>query len=240
MSLHSTTRRALGFTLAEVLISVGILGVGMTMAAALWPAAIRENQNSANSTLGPIICENGIAVIQAKYRINAVGTKMTVLADPNAPMPDSSYPIGISTVGKTFDPNFTPSFVAMGRRLDTTSNDVQLFVFAVSSHTLSPTGTMRVKMKLVQYDEDPNSTSTTLSTTNTYQIGAPIFTNGGQLATVMGVDTIKHLVTLDHPLSPEGTPTTVFTLMEWDVLGGFWSTFSPVMYSMTTRTALRP
>ena len=60
-SLHSRA-----FTLLELLIAMGILAVGGAMAAALFPAAIRENQRANNSVVGNNICENALSTLQAK------------------------------------------------------------------------------------------------------------------------------------------------------------------------------
>ena len=54
------------FTLVEVLIAIGILGVGITMAAALFPTAIKQNQRSANDTIGMIVAKNALAVVKAR------------------------------------------------------------------------------------------------------------------------------------------------------------------------------
>jgi len=53
-----------GFTLAEVLIALGVLAVGLTMSAALFPAAIIETEKSVNASIGTLICDN--AVLAAK------------------------------------------------------------------------------------------------------------------------------------------------------------------------------
>jgi prepilin-type N-terminal cleavage/methylation domain-containing protein len=51
-----------GFTLVEVLLSIGILGVGMAMVAAIFPVAAKEAQDSNNTVLGGIICDNAVAI----------------------------------------------------------------------------------------------------------------------------------------------------------------------------------
>lgn len=56
-----------GFTLAEVLIAIGIMAAGLTMAAAMFPAGIRENGRSSKNIIGTIIATNGLAVVQAYY-----------------------------------------------------------------------------------------------------------------------------------------------------------------------------
>jgi len=58
-------RRA--FSLAELMISIGILAVGLTMAGALFPAALQASRESLKDVLGSIICENGLAVAKARW-----------------------------------------------------------------------------------------------------------------------------------------------------------------------------
>ncbi len=60
--------RAAGFTLMEVLLSIGILGVGLVLAAALFPAALLHNRTSAANTLGTLVCENTLTVVRARVR----------------------------------------------------------------------------------------------------------------------------------------------------------------------------
>ena len=59
-------RPSKGFTLAEILIALGILAIGMSMVAAIFPAAMEFNRRSNNSTLGTIICENGLTLSELK------------------------------------------------------------------------------------------------------------------------------------------------------------------------------
>ncbi|KKN89636.1 hypothetical protein LCGC14_0234820 [marine sediment metagenome] len=51
-----------GFTLIEVLIALGILGVGLSMAASVFVAAIKENEKSYNDSVGMMISENGLVL----------------------------------------------------------------------------------------------------------------------------------------------------------------------------------
>ncbi len=61
-----------GFTLAEILIALGILAIGMAMVAAIFPAALEFNRASTNSTLGTIICENGLALSELKLTAEVI------------------------------------------------------------------------------------------------------------------------------------------------------------------------
>ena len=62
---HSGNRGRSGFSLIEVLLSVGILGVGMSMVAAIFPVAAREAQDSSNAELGSIMCDNALGIVKA-------------------------------------------------------------------------------------------------------------------------------------------------------------------------------
>ncbi len=82
-SIGSPAQARGGFTLIELMISIGILGVGLAMAVSLFPAAIMENQQSANDILGSIMGENALAVVKAKIKANAANFA-ALLPDPNA------------------------------------------------------------------------------------------------------------------------------------------------------------
>ncbi len=75
-------RASCAFTLVEVLIAIAILGVGITMAAALFPTAIKQNQRSANDTIGMIVAKNALAVVKARLTagdLNSAGINDTEL-----------------------------------------------------------------------------------------------------------------------------------------------------------------
>ena len=54
-----------GFTLTEILIALGILGIGLTMASALFPAAIKQEAASIHEAVGSQAAKNGIAVAKS-------------------------------------------------------------------------------------------------------------------------------------------------------------------------------
>ena len=73
-----------GFTLAEILVALGILAIGMAMVAAIFPAAMEFNRVSHNSTLGTIICENAFVVSELMLTQEIVtSTSLEIYVDDN-------------------------------------------------------------------------------------------------------------------------------------------------------------
>ena len=76
-----------GFTLAEILVALGILAIGMAMVAAIFPAALEFNRSSTNNTLGTIICENGLVLSELALTTEIIDKaygedpKLTIFAD---------------------------------------------------------------------------------------------------------------------------------------------------------------
>lgn len=121
--------RASGFTLAELLISIGILGVGLTMSAALFPAGLDANKDSANDLLGTMICQNGLAIAKAKVKtFHVPGTSFTFLSDPGAGVftpAELQYPYGSGE---------ETGFYVFGRRIEADKNEYELLIIAYQKH----------------------------------------------------------------------------------------------------------
>jgi prepilin-type N-terminal cleavage/methylation domain-containing protein len=83
-----------GFSLVELMIALGILGIGFAMAAALFPAALKQTELSYNDTIGTIIAQNGLAVARAILTGSAVGV------DPNVHVIAQD-----GAIGPPIDPN---------------------------------------------------------------------------------------------------------------------------------------
>ena len=86
--MTNKTRRSSrrGFSLAELMIAIGILAVGMSILASLFPAAIAMNRRTAKDVLGSIICENGVSFARGAFAAGAVAkpnqlATLAVLAD---------------------------------------------------------------------------------------------------------------------------------------------------------------
>lgn len=63
LKTHSAFRDSLSaFTLMEVMIAIGILGIGAVLAASLFPAAVREANSASMNAYGEMICATGLAI----------------------------------------------------------------------------------------------------------------------------------------------------------------------------------
>ncbi len=55
-------KRRSGFSLVEVMLALGIMAVGLTMAMAIFPVAVKENETSFDDVLSSIMLENTLAM----------------------------------------------------------------------------------------------------------------------------------------------------------------------------------
>lgn len=71
-----------GFSLVEVLIAIGILGVGLGMVMLIFPAAVMENRSSTNNVIGTIMCENALAIAKTRLTSGYSGISSSMTAFP--------------------------------------------------------------------------------------------------------------------------------------------------------------
>ncbi len=62
------------FSLAEVMLAMFILGIGIVALASIFPAGIAQQRQSADDIIGPIVAENALAVLRTKLRQDDFGT----------------------------------------------------------------------------------------------------------------------------------------------------------------------
>ncbi len=75
----SSTRA--GFSLLEVMIAIGILGVGLVLIATIFPVGLKMTEQSNNATVGSIIAENGMAVAKTIFTAFDSGKLTAVTAN---------------------------------------------------------------------------------------------------------------------------------------------------------------
>ncbi|MCK5114047.1 MAG: prepilin-type N-terminal cleavage/methylation domain-containing protein [Phycisphaerae bacterium] len=82
-----------GFTMMELMLTIGIMAVAITMVASIFPVAILESNQSYKDIVGTLVCENGLAVTKAVLVETDVPSNMGVIFDEAN---------GTSILGKNF------------------------------------------------------------------------------------------------------------------------------------------
>ena len=172
-----------GFTLTEVLIAIIVMGIGLTMAAALFPAAMKETETSINDVNGTIIAANGMDI--------AAGVLAADSTD--FPAPDTWYvfadadntsiiPAGLQQYSG--EPN--RGFVILGRQLAAGRNEYQLVSIAYWKNA----GGDVTAEELSGFAVDPNDT-TGLTVTHVgggLRVGSPVIAPNGKFAVILSVN----------------------------------------------------
>jgi prepilin-type N-terminal cleavage/methylation domain-containing protein len=65
-TVRNGRKRASGFTLTEILMAVGILGVGLTMVATIFPVAVNQNRQSVEMTQAALYARSVYAMMRAR------------------------------------------------------------------------------------------------------------------------------------------------------------------------------
>lgn len=116
----------------ELMFAIGIMGIGMTMAAALFPAAIKDVQRSSNDVIGSLINDNALALIRTKYphgsSENPFSTTFKALPIADFGDVDSFYPLDE-------DPAKQYGFLVLGRQVHANQNDYQFMIVSFRRET---------------------------------------------------------------------------------------------------------
>jgi prepilin-type N-terminal cleavage/methylation domain-containing protein len=258
---QSACCRRRGFSLAELIIAIGILAVGMVMVGALFPAAIRANRSTHRNVLGSIICESGIAVAKARYSTN-----------PKPPGQTTQMPLGntmlvveaddlvtglLNRQGRQYpqdDINSPYGFMWAARRLDDDDDDETFEGYQmvmVSFKRREPAGRVKFAQRPVAYQ--PGTTSISMNLTSGANTKADLLRNGspvinrktGDYATITQAASSGQACSIDRPLVPAGGSASnealnVYMVVEQTTDAGQWvdERFSPAMTTMVTRFGL--
>jgi prepilin-type N-terminal cleavage/methylation domain-containing protein len=65
-----------GFTLTELMLAILVLGISLSMAAALFSAAAAESNTSLRRIMGTVIAENGLSIARAKLKYDAANNQV--------------------------------------------------------------------------------------------------------------------------------------------------------------------
>ncbi len=192
-----------GFSLSELVLALGVLAIGMTMAAALFPAAMKLNEQSTKDSIGTLIAENGLAVAQALLKASdANNTNLVCLADEN----DASLiRIDLQHYGDPNDPNTGPptrGFVVLGQKHPADPNGLSRLVI-VSYDKRSPGNTVTAQNRIISNPTTANGvTKVTLSPAP--PVGSPlIVAKNGSWAKIIEVNDSNCV--LDHMIDTGGS-----------------------------------
>ena len=198
-----------GFTLAELMISIGVLGIGMTMAAALFPMGLRESQDSAKYSQATMMMENGLATARAALRrFPLTSTSLSCIADEQKidnidPGQLIHFPNGVES---------RRGFTILARKIDedndpNTDEGYQIVVIPYIKNRGSgprPASPHGARLIRVTYSTDPNG-PTNVTSSLTLSLGTPLVDETtGKYATVISLTDSTHGV-LDRPIL--GGPT---------------------------------
>jgi len=231
-----------GFTLAEIMIALGILGIGMTMVAAVFPAAMKFNEASNNSTLGTIICENAFVLSHLALYSDDVDespgnpielkTFADDMLDDFITFPEQHYPTGQGT-SKT-------GFVLMARKLSADGDDYQFVTVAYrKTNANNKARLVAINCKIDKTDGKKISAASHL------RIGSPLIDREtGTFAFIDSINTSGTAGTLDIDLSKRNmnSTTKAYVLVEATPGGSPISELrrSPAIGAMSTLTGLNP
>jgi len=205
--------RGRGFSLAELMIAIGILGIGLAMALSLFPAALKENERSQNSILGVTICENGLSL--AKLVLKSTDLTASTLVDKTSSMPSTTYPYG--TAGGSF------GYIILGRFLGADSYQLVAVAYrkADTAHSV-----------IAQSISCSTSGTSVTGAGGSLRTGSPLIDKGsGKYATILTTTNNYSDGTLDRDI---GAVTSAYVIQESGV-----PDISPAMATLVTKTGLR-
>jgi prepilin-type N-terminal cleavage/methylation domain-containing protein len=232
------------FTLMEVMIAIGILGVGAVMAASLFPAAVKESNTSYKKSFGGLICQNGYAAVKAR------------LADDPSFITSTFGTLNMGTLGQYFptpvsesldehefvsgEPIATQGFIAYGKKV---SGVCTITIVAFQRNVNSDTGDYDnvVESTTVSYSNpDVENDVTTFRTSNSTPLypGSAIITNVGRFAYVEAVNPIDgstNKIILDRELT---LTSPLYTIAEKTSSSGGYVEDSPALLVQTFRTGI--
>ena len=224
-----------GFSLVELMIAVGILGVGLIFSLALFTAAVKENASSANSSMGTLICKNALAVARIRLKNGpsaiAIGTTFGPIPAGKLGLGDLAYPIGSADT--------TRGCVVLGARMrGGEGNPINDYLLVFVAYKKNETG-HSVEARQLGCTVGANATSLTAADQETWlQIGSPVIAPNGQYAWIIAVD--GDTASLDRAIDETADVVGPYVIVELNSPGGaVFGKISPAIAVMGSRTGLQ-
>jgi prepilin-type N-terminal cleavage/methylation domain-containing protein len=223
---HDSARRG-GFTLAEVMFAIILLGVCLAMVAGAFPAALEMNDQSFAMVLGGIITENGMSVAKAGLGHPLAGTaggRLRDVTDQLGP-DDVRYPQG--------DDDALRGFRVLARRMTGDEND---YLLVIASYEKTKESN-KVQSQHFDIDLDDGDRSFQTSAPGRFQPNGVVIADTGPWAYIESID--GNRVTLQRPLSSEYDVKGITLIYETDSGDNPLSVMNPGTSVLSARTALR-
>ena len=244
-----------GFSLAELMISIGILAVGMSIVAALIPAAIAMNRRSARNVLGSIICENGVSIIRSAFGSGAVTkpNKLSTLAILNDDLRQTYLPASMCRFPQG-DPDSDYGFISLHRNLDSDLNsgtEEGRQIVTVAFRRRLPERNLAVQFMMLRSVNLPTGKDTAMVLRNdegNFRIGTPVIMSGtGDYATTRQIFRWAS-TSVDGEKSSYYTKALVNRVVDLNFVGTGWAVlegsatdenreprYSPALSTLVTR-----
>jgi len=233
--------------MAELMIALGILGIGIPMIFSLFAAAVVETKSSFADVLGDIICENGLVVAKASLTLSdmsGVGSMITERTDRLGEK-DTRYPVGSEEATTRW------GYAVFARKAGE-GNDYQLIVlsYRTSNDTDRRLGTLDLNNKICTVVNDqaegPSKLRVASDEVGKLRVGSPVlFRRTGRYARIVTINESDNSCRLDRRLAPSDTgPVYVFAEQRrsggnWGIVSKSEEPTSPVLSVLSVRTAIR-
>jgi prepilin-type N-terminal cleavage/methylation domain-containing protein len=229
-------RRRAGFSLAEVLIALGILGMALAMLPGLFAAAVKQQQTSVSNVLGSLICRNGLSMARVRLRHadTPFGAALAPLAAGKLGAGDRAYPTG--------QQDGHLGFLLLGRRMDAGRNDYMLAVVSYAKRD-PDNGVAAHRLSGCTIGADDDTFTVGSSEGKWLKVGTPVIAPSGRYAYLQGVedDGTQTTARLSRPIDPNNVVNNPFVVAETDGGGPDKDvTVSPALAVLLTRTAIEP
>lgn len=196
VKITSGAARRGGFTLTELLIAVGILGVGMTIMAVIFAAGITDVQVAVSTSGSQMIASQGKSAAERKIKASNITTNsLVVLASPAVTnlisADDQKSPQG--------DPAAIKGFILLGRKIPNTSSQQLVSV----AYRRSSTGVTAVAGTITALCNGTNLTVALAADRDKLRVGTPIIAaETGDWARLIRIDasTTPPTYTTDRPI----------------------------------------
>jgi len=213
-----------------VLIAIGILGTGLAMVAAVFPAGAQQALDARSDAMASLICQNALALTKLKVKHSTTTPPFaTTLSKPPGGWLGSDvvyYPQGTADT--------TRGMMVLGRQIASGKNDYQLVLLAFEKHVAGSTTCVEIaNCTIAAHDSTSQVTFPSGTNMSNVQIGSPVIVaSDGSYATIVAKDDSARTAILSHSLEAN-TGISVHVVRE------VGAAESPCLGILVTRTSLK-